>query len=99
VSLNLATTAASDFTPHLESPFIAIPPGGEDFTLTLVDVCRGAGGPVREQFTLTFVGGPNPPLRQCILRLEHDTLGGLDLFLVPVGPGADGRQRYEAVFA
>lgn len=99
MSLDLATAAAADFTPHLESPFTATVPASDAFTLTLVDVCRGAGGPVREQFTLTFAGGPNPPLRQSILRLEHDTLGGLDLFLVPVGPGADGRQRYEAVFA
>jgi hypothetical protein len=31
-------------------------------------------------------------------HLEHEALGDLDLFLVPIGPGADGRQRYEAVF-
>ncbi|TQM54614.1 DUF6916 family protein [Humibacillus xanthopallidus] len=99
MTLDLATAAAADFTPHLETPFTASMPAGDDFRLTLVDVCRGAGGPTREQFTLTFAGGPNPPVRQRILRLDHESLGGLDLFLVPIGPGVDGRQRYEAVFA
>jgi hypothetical protein len=32
-------------------------------------------------------------------RLDHELLGALDLFLVPIGPGADGQHRYEAVFA
>jgi len=99
VTLDLATAAAADFTPHLESRFTASVPMGDDFTLTLVDVCRGAGSPTREQFTLTFAGGPNPPVRQSILRLDHEILGVLDVFLVPVGPGIDRRQRYEAVFA
>ena len=99
MTLDLGTVTADDFAPHVESAFAVQSPAGDDFTLTLIDVCRGAGGPTREQFTLTFVGGPNPPLRQSILRLQHDALGDLELFLVPVAPGGDSRQRYEAVFA
>lgn len=96
---DLGSASADDFTPHLESSFAASPPEGDGFTLELVDVCRGAGGPMREQFTVTFAGGPNPPVRQGIVHLDHVALGALDLFLVPVGPGVDGRHRYEAVFA
>jgi len=99
VTLDLATASADDFAPHVESAFTAEPPAGDGFALTLIDVCRGADGARHAQFTLTFVGGPNPPVRQSILRLDHEVLGGLDLFLVPIGPGSDGRQRYEAVFA
>lgn len=99
MTLDLGAVRAEDFTPHIESAFTAMVPTGGDFALTLVDVCRGAGGVTREQFTLTFEGGPNPPVRQGILHLDHDVLGELDLFVVPIGPGRDGRQRYEAVFA
>jgi hypothetical protein len=99
VSVDLAAVRADDFQPHVESTFAAQPASGGPFTLTLVDVCRGAATRSREQFTLTFVGGPNPPVQQGILHLEHDVLGTLDLFVVPIGPGVDGRHRYEAVFA
>jgi hypothetical protein len=99
VTLDLGSARADDFASHVESTFTAQPTAGDDFTLILIDVGPGAGGQAREQFTLTFAGGPNPPVRQGIQHLQHETLGELDLFLVPVGPGADGRQRYEAVFA
>jgi hypothetical protein len=66
---------------------------GERFSeLELVEVnelARGAGD--RVPFSLVFAGEPGLPQR--IHRLEHETLGPLDIFLVPVGPG-----RYEAVF-
>ena len=38
-----------------------------------------------------------PALPQRIYRLEHAELGGLDLFLVPIGRDASGI-TYEAVF-
>ena len=51
----------------------------------------------RVPFTLTFVGPLQPVLPQRIYRLEHAGVGEFDLFLVPVGPNAQGMQ-YEAVF-
>jgi hypothetical protein len=99
VALDLGSVDADDFAPHLESAFAATTPAGDTFALTLVDVCRGSGGVSREPFTLTLTGGPHPHLPQGILRLDHDVLGRLDLFLVPIGPGGDGQHRYEAVFA
>jgi hypothetical protein len=39
-----------------------------------------------------------PVLPQGIQRLSHAELGELDLFLVPIGPDAQG-MRYEAAFA
>jgi hypothetical protein len=35
---------------------------------------------------------------QRIYRLQHEELGQLELFLVPIGPDADG-MCYEAVFS
>lgn len=56
---------------------------------------RMGGG--REAFSLLFLGPLQPILPQRIYRLSHDGLGELDIFLVPIGPQADG-MGYEAVF-
>ncbi|KRF38915.1 hypothetical protein [Terrabacter sp. Soil810] len=105
MTLDLAGVGAGDFEPHVGSAFAVSGSGDGDggggggFSVVLAEVSRRpAGGPTREPFTLTFAGGPNPPSAQGMHRLEHDVLGGFDLFLVPIGPGADGRHRYEAVF-
>ena len=59
---------------------------------------RGPEGQERLQFSLLFQGPAAPVLAQGTYRLAHEELGDLDLFLVPVGPGAGG-MRYEAAFA
>jgi hypothetical protein len=50
-----------------------------------------------EQFSAVFRGALNFFLQQSIHHLEHERLGALDLFLVPIAREADGF-RYEAVF-
>ena len=52
----------------------------------------------RTPFSLVFRSPPGSPLPQRIYRLQHDGLGALDLFLVPIGPDDEG-MRYEAVFS
>ena len=52
----------------------------------------------RRPFSVVFRAPPGMPLPQRIYRLEHDELGTLDMFLVPIGPDADG-MCYEAVFS
>ena len=51
----------------------------------------------REPFSLLFRGPAAPILPQRIYALENETLGRLEIFLVPIGADADGVQ-YEAVF-
>jgi hypothetical protein len=58
----------------------------------------GPAGQTRKQFSLVFRGPAAPVLPQGTYRLSHAELGELDLFLVPIGPDAEG-MRYEAVFA
>ena len=59
---------------------------------------RGGSPFGREQpFSLLFRGPLRPLLPQQITTLEHDTLGVLEIFIVPVGPDEYG-QRYEAIF-
>ena len=49
-----------------------------------------------ERFSLYFTG-PDRYLPQHVYRIEHEQMGALDLFLVPVGK-LDNGFRYEAVF-
>ena len=51
----------------------------------------------REPFSLVFRGPKAPVLIQKIYPVEHQSLGALDLFLVPIGPDGEG-MRYEAIF-
>ena len=70
------------------------PEGAPGFEVELVEVTeisREPGG--RAPFSLVFKGGPKPPLEQRIYRVEHDELGELDIFLVPIAV-----DQYEAVF-
>ena len=54
-------------------------------------------GERRAPFSLIFRGPMEPLLNQSICRLDNETMGSLEIFLVPIGPDAEG-QRYEAVF-
>lgn len=50
-----------------------------------------------ERFTLCFHGPPEHPLRQATYLMDHEVLGRLGIFLVPIAQDANGFQ-YEAVF-
>jgi hypothetical protein len=56
-----------------------------------------APGKGRAPFSLIFRGPKGPVLAQRIYPLENETLGRLEIFLVPIGSDADGVQ-YEAIF-
>lgn len=74
----------------------------------LADVTQAAEAPsgvFRRSFAVLFHGPVEPVLPQGTYRFEHDQLGVLDLFIVPLGPPEPldpGSQptamRYEAVF-
>lgn len=93
--LDLGAATAADFLGHVGTAFASA--GGSD--LHLAAVTQRGPGAQREQFSLIFTTDPNASLSQGIQELSHPTLGDLALFLVPIGPGADGLPRYEAAFA
>lgn len=67
-------------------------------TVTLIEVKElGSSGP-REQFSAIFRGGRGDHLPQKTYPVEHEELGKMDLFLVPIGPDDQG-MLYQAVFA
>jgi hypothetical protein len=103
--LDLGSLTAAAFAEHLATVF-RLQAGGQELPIELVEVQRAsyAGKPAavgpagrREPFTLLFRGPRTPYALQGIHRLEHDQLGTLELFLVPIGPD-DAGMRYEAVF-
>lgn len=99
--LDLATVTSELFESALHRTFRLGLDGGESLDLELLKVeRRGAFDPQihkRQAFSLIFRGPAEPVLPQRIYPLANEPLGALDLFLVPIGPDADG-MRYEAVF-
>lgn len=94
---------ATDFTPHVKTAFKVRLNDTEFTTLQLTNVVErsqefappGAG---RLPFTLTFHGNHRGGyLPQQIWHFDHDVLGPLEIFIVPIGPDSEG-MRYEAVF-
>lgn len=81
-----------DFTIHLDSGVVG---------LTLIEAnplgSAGGHGAGRAPFSLIFRGPSAPVLPQAIYRLEQEEMGGVEIFLVPVGPASEG-MRYEAIF-
>ena len=80
---------APDETAVFATRLIAVTPAPGEWT-------AAAAG--RTPFSLIFRAPPGTPLPQRIYRLHHEELGLLELFLVPIGPDADG-MCYEAVFS
>jgi len=101
-------STAESFRPAVGSRF-RVASSGPDVDLDLIELTpspprdeaearrRTAAGIRTEPFTLLFRGPQEPRLAQGIHRLEHELLGTLEIFLVPVRPD-EGGPLYEAVF-
>ena len=91
----------ASFEAHLGTPF-RIHYGGESpLEAVLYEVKRHEPhpGPRNEPFSIFFRSALKPILPQSIYRMEHETLGTLEIFLVPVGPDPQRQgMAYEAVF-
>lgn len=83
------------FRPHVGTTFTIEVEGGEPLALTLEEVQVHAQGHEHraEPFTLVFTGPSDRLVPQATLKLAHEVVGELDIFLVPTELG-----RYEAVF-
>jgi hypothetical protein len=95
--------ALSTFEPRLGESFRIALDDGRRIDVELIEAAasRGSAPPsegLREPFAIVFRGPYEPVLPQRIYRIEHDELGPLEIFLVPIGPDVLG-MRYEAVFA
>jgi hypothetical protein len=94
-----------DFAGRVGETFDVSADGGPAVRTELVEATEsteagGAGpeGQPRLQFSLVFLGPAEPLLPQSTYAIDHDQLGRLLMFLVPIGRDDQGT-RYQAVFA
>jgi hypothetical protein len=94
-----ATLTEEEFSKHLHTKFRIT--NTEPIELELTEV-KGYLRKEHEQtgmerFSAFFLGPGDHYLRQGIYSLEHEAMGGFELFLVPIAKDEKGF-RYEAVF-
>jgi hypothetical protein len=87
----------SVFAPHLGTAFRVCAADSPPIELNLVEATDKGSVPSQEQFSLIFRGPNEVPLEQSTYTLEHELLGAIDIFLVPVAKDGAGR-LYEAYY-
>jgi hypothetical protein len=98
--LNVADVTLEAFEPYVEQTFRVSGAGDVAFEAELIEASpmgRTVGPNGRRAFSLVLRGPETSTPLQQVYRVEHEAVGTLDLFLVPIGPDAEG-MRYEAVF-
>ncbi len=100
--MDLSTACLAEFASWVGTEFQLTTQPGSPITMELVETAPLAASgnlPRRQPFSLIFRGPKDRLLDQRIHTLEHDRLGRFGLFLVPIGPGADGNgPYYQAIF-
>ncbi len=93
-----------DFEPLIDETFHLVVSQEERLELRVAEVNPGSEriraqyeDGARAPFSIVFRAGPDVALPQRLYRLENETLGAHDIFLVPIGPDKQG-MLYEAVF-
>jgi hypothetical protein len=71
---------------------------GQRLPVTLVEVTDSKSGGGFQRFSVLFHGPPDRALVQGTYALQHDVLGSLDIFIVPVIGSGPERMVYEACF-
>jgi len=100
--IDLSTLVLDSFTPHVGTAFVLEHSEVQE-TFTLVDAkaLPSYDHPMkkRDPFSLFFHGSRTDiQFNQQILPLKHETMGELEIFLVPIARNDDGTIRYQAVF-
>lgn len=94
----------SDFATHLGNKFSLSVDNTHQFEIELIEAtslgknsARPSHLAAREPFSIIFRVPKEAGLSQRIYRLEHNQMGGFEIFLVPIGLAEDGL-RCEAIF-
>lgn len=85
------------FSGHVNTKFLMHYGDSQAAELELLSVSDVGSSGRQSQFSLVFLGPYEAPITQGIYRIDHDKLGELSLFLVPIGRDANG-VKYEAIF-
>ena len=90
----------ASFSEHVGSTFAVRVDSADLVEIELVE-CNTLGRDAtaeRRPFSLLFRGPKDLDMPQQIYTMEHERLGSLEIFIVPVGP-VEGGMGFEAVFA
>ncbi|HXO10497.1 MAG TPA: hypothetical protein VN880_20805 [Solirubrobacteraceae bacterium] len=93
----LDALTAEDFRTHTGTAFRLADESVECELIEVTGQQASARPGSRAAFSVVLRGPRQPVLEQRIRRLEHDEMGVLEMFLVPIGPD-DAGMLYEAVF-
>ena len=85
------------FSAALNTKFLVEVDENQNVELLLEDVSELKVYPRQEVFSVVFRGPNEAFLGQGMQSLQHETMGRIELFLVPIGQEPEG-YRYEAVF-
>jgi hypothetical protein len=96
--MDIKDLSSKHFAECLHTRFAIQIPGGTPAEVELTEVAELHESPRQEQFSVLFHSAAGVRLPQAIYELDHEKLGRISLFLVPVGP-RDGRgMDYQAAF-
>ncbi|MBR0757587.1 hypothetical protein JQ604_35865 [Bradyrhizobium jicamae] len=96
-SADLARLNIDDFTAH-EGRVFEMQAVDRALPLKLIKVePAGHSGRLGGAFSLVFAAPRDCSLPQAIYPVAHPSLGTMEIFLVPIGPMADGN-GYQAIF-
>lgn len=85
------------FTENLNTKFRIPFDSSKAAELELIEVVEARSTSRQQQFSVFFRGPLEYRLPQATYRMEHEKMGEIDLFIVPVAREPEGF-RYEAVF-
>ena len=93
---------SADFSPHVNDKFRIHIEGSDSLEAELLEVTENKGSGKAEEdhrtpFSIVFQCSHDQPLPQAIYKMEHEKMGAIELFIVPIGQDEKG-VRYEAVF-
>ncbi len=103
-TIDLRELRLESFQPCLNQTFHIVPEGADPVAAELIEATdlrrKNPDGSVDESyqaFSLVFGIPSTVRLVQKIYRVEHERMGSMDIFLVPIAPDRKGN-RMEAVF-
>jgi len=98
--MELHELAAADFRQHIGGSFRIHYGGAQPLQVRLSEVADMPpnAANLREPFSLLFHGPSDGWLQQGTYAFEHDAMGRMEIFVVPLGADAEG-MRYEVIFA
>ena len=97
-TVDLAKLHIDDFRPHQDAAFEMQAERDRIVPLKLAKIePAGNSGRPGGAFSLLFAAPKGAWLQQAIYPVRHPALGVMEIFLVPVGPLADGN-GYQAIF-